>query len=70
MDKITWQETDDGFKAEHNGTKLIVQEAARSNCWNWDVTKPMRMISHGQHNGDIKTAMLICELVARAEVEK
>ena len=81
MDKITWQGTDDEVKATYNGMNLIVQEATLSKSWNWSVTKPVhpesiiawmkvQIISHGQHKGDIKTAMVLCEIVARAEVEK
>ena len=81
MTKITWQGDDDEVKATYNGLNLRVYEASLSNSWNWSVTKPVdpesiiawikvQMISHGQHRGDIKTAMLLCELVARAEVER
>ena len=81
MDKIIWQGDDDEVKATYSGLTLRVQEASLSKSWNWSVTKPVdpesiipwikvQMISHGQHRGDIKTAMLLCELVARAEVDK
>ena len=76
MTKITWQGDDDEVKAEYNGMNLVVQKAGRLSCWYWDVTRPMKginqrkMISYGQHRGDIKTAILLCELVARAEVNK
>ena len=81
MNRITWQGDDDEVEATYNGLTLRVWEASLSKSWNWRVTKPVppesiiawmkvQMISHGQHRGDIKTAILLCELAARAEVEK